>query len=141
MISELELVNLGVLTMEMETTVLRGGPMGTRIIVEFKDVLFEGPRLKAKQRGHTSGDWLVVGPDATATLDLRFTLETDDGALIYVHGAGRTNANEFPKGGAIWFSPLFETAEPKYAWLNAIQGLAKGKATGPHARFEVWEPR
>src|SRR4051812_41759955 len=106
MISELELVHLGILTMEMETVMIRGGPMGTRVIVEFRDALLEGPRVKAKQRGHTSGDWLVVGADATATLDLRFTLETDDGALIYVHGAGRTNATEFPRGGPIWFTPL-----------------------------------
>jgi hypothetical protein len=136
-----ELVSLGILTMDMDTVMMRGGPMGTRVIVEFRNVLFDGPRLKAKQRGGTSGDWLVVGADATATLDLRFTLETDDGALIYLHGAGRTNANEFPKGGPIWFAPIFETAEPKYAWLNAIQGLAKGHAQGPHARFEVWEPQ
>lgn len=136
-----ELISLGILTMDMDTVLMRGGPMGTRAIVEFKNVLFEGPRLKAKQRGGTSADWLVVGADATATLDLRFTLESEDGALIYMHGAGRTNANEFPRGGAIWFAPIFETAEPKYAWLNAIQGLAKGHSQGPHARFEVWEPR
>ncbi len=137
----IELAPLGTLTMEMDTTLIRGGPMGTRVIVEFREARLEGERVRATQRGATSGDWLVVGPDATATLDLRFTLETDDGALIYAHGAGRTNANEFPKGGAIWFTPIFETADPRYAWLNAVQGIAKGRAEGTRASFDVYEAR
>ena len=121
--------------------ILRGGPMTTRVIVEFRNVRLEGPRVRAVQRGATSGDWLVVGADATATLDIRMTLEADDGGLIYVHGAGRTNANEFPKGGPIWFTPLFETASPAHAWLNAVQAIAKGRASGPRATFDVWEAR
>lgn len=137
----IELAPLGTLTMDMETTVLRGGPMGTRVIVEFRDVRLEGERVRARQHGATSADWLVVGADATATLDIRMTLITDDGALIYAHGAGRTDANAFPKGGAIWFTPIFETADPRYAWLNAIQAIAKGRAEGSRATFEMHEAR
>jgi hypothetical protein len=128
---------LGVLTMDMDTTILRGGPMGTRVIVEFRNVTLEGARLRGKQRGATSADWLVVGADATATLDIRIVLDTDDGAVVYLHGAGRTNANEFPKGGPIWFTPIFETADARYAWLNAVQCVAKGRADGPRATFDV----
>lgn len=136
-----ELVPLAVLTFEMESLVLRGGPMGTRVVVEFKGCRLEGERLKASQRGGTAGDWLVVGPEVTATLDVRLVVETDDGALIYLHGAGRTDAVEFAKGGVMWLTPLFETADPRYAWLNKVQGLAKGTADGPRARFELFELR
>ena len=137
----IHLVELGVLSLEMETVVLRGGPMGTRVIVEFKNVRLVGDRIRARQRGGTAADWLVVGPDATATLDIRMTLATDDGALIFVHGGGRTDANTFPKGGAMWFAPIFETADPRYGWLNAIQAIGKGRAAGDHATFRLYEAR
>lgn len=137
----IELVPLGVLSLEMDTVVLRGGPMGTRVIVEFKNVRLQGDRVRAVQRGATAADWLVVGPDATATLDIRMTLATEDGALIYVHGGGRTDASTFPKGGAMWFAPIFETADPRYAWLNAIQAIGKGRAAGDRATFRLYEAR
>ena len=111
---------------------------GTRVIVEFADVTLAGPRLSLRQHGATSADWLVVGPEATATLDIRMLLSTDAGALVYVHGAGRTNANEFPRGGPIWFTPIFETADPALAWLNGVQAIARGRADGPRATFRVY---
>lgn len=137
----IELVELGTLSMDMDTLVLRGGPVGTRVIVEFRNVRLDGERVRASQRGATSADWLLVGPDATATLDIRMTLVTDDGALLYVHGGGRTNADAFPKGGAIWFTPIFETADPRYAWLNAIQAVGRGRAEGARATFRLFEAR
>jgi hypothetical protein len=40
-------------------------PAGTRVIVEFTKAEWEGQRLRAKQKGATSADWLTVGPDGT----------------------------------------------------------------------------
>ena len=59
------------------------GPKGNRRIVTVTGGQCEGPRLRGTvQPG--GGDWLVVDSKGVARLDVRVTLETDDGALIYV---------------------------------------------------------
>ena len=55
-------------------------PHGTRIIAPITSGTFEGPRLRGKVLG--GGDWTISRSDAVLELDLRITLETDDGALI-----------------------------------------------------------
>ena len=50
---------------------------------------FEGERFRARQKGVAAADWLVVGPDGTATLDVRATLDTHDGALVLLRYGGR----------------------------------------------------
>ena len=137
----IELVPLGTLTMDMENLILRGTPLGTRVVVEFRGARWKGERLDATQRGATSGDWLVVGAEGTATLDIRIVLETSDGAIVYLHGAGRTDANEVGKGGAMFFTPLFETGDERYAWLHKIQAIGKGHLDGTRATFEMFEAR
>jgi hypothetical protein len=113
-------------------------PAGTRVIVTFADLACEGERLRANQRGPLAGDWLAVGSDGTASLDIRFVLETDDAALIYVHALGRTDAREFARnGGPMFLAPVFETTDSKYAWLNRAQAVAKGFARGNDVEFEV----
>lgn len=129
---------LGTLTMVMKKPlVLPSSPAGSRVIVEFTSVVFEGERLKATQVG-PAGDWLHVGPESTASLDFRFSVQTHDGALIYVAGQGRTDAQKFASGEApVWFAPLFETGDARYAWLNRVLGVARGVASGDRVVFEV----
>jgi hypothetical protein len=118
-------------------------PSGTRIIVEFEQVTWSGDRLRATSRGHTSGDWLTVGPDGTGSLDFRMLLETDDHALIYVHGLGRNDATRFLQGAPNYFTMSFETGDDRYRWLNRIQAIAKGALAGDpkHISFAVYELR
>jgi hypothetical protein len=139
----IELVPLGMLTFDTKpATVITGGPMGSRrVLVEFFDIRIEGERLRASQHGAMAGDWLVVGPDDTATLDIRFCLQTHDGALVYVHTGGRADAKTFGSGGATYLAPLFETADQRYRWLNTIQAIAKGHATGTRVSMELFEVR
>lgn len=120
-----------------------GGPAGTRIVVEFTAIEWEGERIRASRKGAAAADWLTIGPDGTAVLDARFTLETDDGVLIYVHGPGRTEAASFQRGGVVWFVFSFETGAGRYAWLNRIHAVAKGRLLedGSTLRFEVYELR
>jgi hypothetical protein len=73
--------------------VLPNTPAGMRIIFEIHDYRFEGERLRARQKGVAAADWLVVGPDGTATLDVRATLETHDGALVLLRYGGRVDAS------------------------------------------------
>jgi hypothetical protein len=140
--NDLQLAPLGTLTLTMgESTRLDATPSGTRVIVDFDAVRWSGDRLDAKARGRAAADWLVVGADGTAMLDIRFTLETANGALIYVQTHGRADAATFPKGGALYLAPLFETGDARYAWLNRVQAVAKGHLDGRDVIFSVFEVR
>jgi hypothetical protein len=139
----IELVPLGTMTVQTgAVTSIAGGPMaGRRVIVELRDIRIEGERLRAVQHGVTAGDWLIVGPDDTAVLDIRICLKTHDGALIYVHAGGRADAKTFGSGGATFIAPVFETADARYAWLNKVQAIGKGHGTATDATFELFEAR
>jgi Protein of unknown function (DUF3237) len=45
---------------------------------------FAGPELTGKLLPGSSADWQIVLPDGTALGDTRYTLQTDDGDLLYV---------------------------------------------------------
>lgn len=113
------------------------GPSGLRLIYEVVEATVEGERLSGTFIGHASGDWVsLIG--TIASLDVRGTFQTHDGAIVFVHYRGRTNIAE---GGTIYVAPLFETGDPRYAWLNAIQGAGKGILDGTHLRYEWFELR
>lgn len=85
---------LGTLHAEIGTrTVVERGPQGTRTIVELVGGRFDGPRVKASLQV-PAGDWVTNRADGSLKLDVRFTLRTDDGALILVtyNGIGQTTA-------------------------------------------------
>jgi len=118
-------------------------PHGTRIIAPITSGIFEGPRLRGKVLG--GGDWLITRSDAVVELDLRITLETDDGALINMtsfglrHGPPEVLAalgrGESVDPSKYYFrtAPRFETSAPQYAFLNRLIAVASGdrRATGP----------
>src|SRR5207245_11238093 len=62
-------------------------PHGTRVIAPITSGTFEGPRLRGKVLPG-GGDWTLSRSDAVLELDLRITLETDDGALISMTSFG-----------------------------------------------------
>jgi hypothetical protein len=62
-------------------------PHGTRVTAPIASGRFEGPRLSGKVRPG-SGDWTLLRGDGVLELDLRITLETDDGALIDMRSFG-----------------------------------------------------
>jgi hypothetical protein len=128
----------GTWTFSMEPPiVLPGTPVGTRVIVAYTAIRAVG-RIEATLRGAVAADWLFVGPDGTATLDMRFCLETADGAVIYVHGGGHVDSAGFASGAApTWFVPRFETADPRYTWLHRAMVVACGRARGPEVVFEL----
>jgi hypothetical protein len=58
-------------------------PAGHRVMVTIREAIWEGDRLKAHVKsGAATGDWMVISPDGVGLIDIRITLETDDGALI-----------------------------------------------------------
>ncbi len=73
--------------------------------------------------GKSAADWLTVAPDGTyGTLDVRVTLRTDDDALLYCEYAGRIDL----AAGRVVSTPLFQTGDERYDWLNRIQFIGDG---------------
>jgi hypothetical protein len=61
---------------------------GHRRIVPQIGGTFEGPDMKGKLVPGVSADWQIMLPDGTALADIRYTLQTDIGALLYVQSRG-----------------------------------------------------
>ena len=102
-------------------------PRGHLTIFPITGGSFEGERLRGIVLG--GADWVTAAADGTFELDLRLTLETDDGALIHMTFAGmRDDANHYFRT-----LPRFETAAPKYSFLNRLLavGVGDGRREGP----------
>jgi muconolactone delta-isomerase len=61
---------------------------GRRRIVPLTGGTFTGPELNGKLLPGASADWQIILPDGTALGDIRSTLQTDDGAILYVQARG-----------------------------------------------------
>jgi hypothetical protein len=114
-----------------EIHTLEGAPFGTRMIFDVTDVRLECEGLAARMKGQATADWGSLGADGTFQLDVRATLETDDGALILVQYFGRCDLSDPAGPGSVYATPRFETGDPRYAWLNKMQGVMKGRVEIP----------
>ncbi|HEU5323464.1 MAG TPA: DUF3237 domain-containing protein, partial [Methylomirabilota bacterium] len=87
------------------------------------------------------GDWVLLRRDGVAELDIRLTLRTDDGELIYVRCDGifdmapevrqRVLGGEDVDPSEYYFrtTPRFETGSEKYRWLNRLVAIGVGRRT------------
>jgi hypothetical protein len=139
----IELVPRGTARIRLQTPiVLEGTPRGTRRIVELSGITIDGERLDAHQKGSAAADWLLVSPDGTGMLDVRYCAETHDGALVYVSYAGRLDVSGGLGAAPIYATPVFETGDARYTWLNKIQAVAKGTIDPSRAlTYEMYELR
>ena len=103
---------------------------GRRLIVPLTGGTFTGPELNGTLLPGVSADWQIVLPDGTALGDIRYTLQTDDGDLLYVqsrsvrHGSPdvleRLARGEDVDASEYTFrtTTQIETAAPALEWLN-----------------------
>jgi hypothetical protein len=103
---------------------------GRRRIVPLTSGTFAGPELNGTLLPGSSADWQLVLPDGTALGDIRYALQTDGGALLYVQSRGVRHASaevldRLARGenvGASEYtfrtSTQIETAAPALDWLN-----------------------
>ena len=103
---------------------------GRRLIVPLTGGTFTGPELTGKLLPGSSADWQIVLPDGTALGDIRYTLRTDDGILLYVQSRGvrhgsadvlaRLARGEDVDAAEYTFrtSTKIETAAAGLEWLN-----------------------
>jgi hypothetical protein len=113
-------------------------PYGQRRIISIMGGAFSGPRLSGRVLPG-GADWQIVRSDGIVEVDARYTLETDDGAFIYITNWGlrrgppevisRLSAGESVDPSEYYFrtAPTFETGAPRYAWLNGIIAVAAGE--------------
>jgi len=124
-------------------------PAGTRQIFIVKGGDVDGPRLRGELLPG-GGDWATMRPDGAVQLDVRATLKTDDGALIYAYysgiigdamkTAGRVfSGEEVPLRDYYFYSnPLFQTGAEKYEWLNRVVAIGRGKVAAGAVEYRVW---
>ena len=103
---------------------------GRRRIVPLTGGTFTGPELSGTLLPGSSADWQIVLPDGTALGDIRYTLQTNDGNLLYVQSHGvrhgspgvleRLARGEDVDATEYTFrtSTRIETAAPALDWLN-----------------------
>lgn len=105
-------------------------PLGSRRIVPLTGGTFVGPQLNGSLVPGASADWQIVRPDGTALGDIRFTLQTNQGELLYVRSQGvrhgdakvlaRLSRGEEVDASEYMFrtSTQIETAAAELDWLN-----------------------
>jgi len=103
---------------------------GHRRIVPLTGGTFSGPRLNGTLLPGASADWQIVLPDGTALGDIRYTLRTDEGDLLFVQSRGvRHGSAEVlarlgrgeevdPSEYTFRTATQIETAAPALDWLN-----------------------
>ena len=58
------------------------GPHGVRRILPLTGGKIEGPKIKGEVLAF-GADWVLIRPDGVIELDVRATIKTDDGGLVY----------------------------------------------------------
>ena len=104
---------------------------GHRRIVPQTSGTFSGPEVRGILLPGASADWQIILPDGTALGDIRSTLQTDGGDLLYVqsrsirHGSAevlaRLGRGEDVEASEYMFrtsTQIQEQAVPELDWLN-----------------------
>lgn len=124
-------------------------PLGMRQIFVVKGGTVEGPRVKGKILPG-GGDWALIRTDGAVQLDVRGTVQTDDGALIYATYSGLIVADPAVFGRLFqgedvplseyyfYTNPMFQTGAPQYAWLNQMIAIGRGKVVPGGVEYRVW---
>lgn len=122
-----------------ELTRVSPGPHGDRLIMGVDDGRFEGPRLNGRFVAGPGSEWATLRADGSLRVDVRLVLETDDGARILMTYGGVGVPGE--AGLALRTAPVFETGDPRYAWLHHVQAIGIGAPGGRGVTYDVYRVR
>jgi hypothetical protein len=107
------------------------------LIFNVKGGWAEGLEVKGKVVA-PAADWLQILPSGVWRLDVRATVATDDGQMIFTSyngiisfpeatGAKLASGNPITQDDVDYFAmaPTFRTTAEKYSWLNRVQAVGK----------------
>lgn len=127
------------------------GPIGTRSFYEVTGGQIIGDRINAKIL--SGGEWALIGPDGFLRPDVRLQVETNDGALLYIHYVGLLELNEKVLSAIqnatgtdfddqyFYTNPRIETGAEQYAWLNTTFFIGAARILpDPGVEYRVWRP-
>lgn len=135
------------------TLTVGGGALGLRAIADVTGGTFEGPRMKGTIVP-SGADWFIINPAlGIINIDVRATLQTDDGANIFTTYNGRIAVppEKFgelfdpskgqPDPSTYYFrtAPTFEAGDERYLWLNSIQAVGVGEIIEGGVAYDVYE--
>lgn len=120
-------------------------PEGIKVNWYISSGEFIGPKLNGKIN-HEGGDWMTIRQDGVGIMDVRATLETSDGALIFIHYPGYFELgekgyenflkNKWPPTPPTRTTPWMITAHPKYLWVNRLQCIGIGRVVMKEPIYE-----
>ncbi len=138
------------LRVELDPIIEMGrGRGGTRRIVPIIGGTMKGPRLNGRIL-HLGADWQTVFEDGLAELDTRYSLETDDGAVIDLinyglrHGPpevmARVAAGEEVEPGTYYMrtQARMETGDERYGWVNRTLFVGTGARKASHVLMSLY---
>jgi len=123
---------------------------GRRRIVPMTGGTFNGPELNGTLIPGVSADWQLVLPDGTALGDIRYTLQTNDGDLLYVQARGVRHGSADvlarlargedvdPSQYTFRTSTQIETAAPALDWLNKGVFISVGARQPDRVIYETY---
>jgi len=123
---------------------------GHRRVIPIMGGRVNGERLQGRIVAG-GADWQVLRPDGAAELDARYTIETDQGALIYVVNRGlrngprevlqRLNRGEQVDPGSYYFRSVaaFETSAEECLWLTRAIILGIGERYPDKVVIRFWQ--
>ncbi|SDB74150.1 DUF3237 domain-containing protein [Belnapia rosea] len=109
-----------------------------------------GPALNGEVLPGTAADWLRVDPDGTAHMDVRLTIKTTEGHIVFMHYSGirtakpevlaRLNAGEAVDTADYYFRTAirFETGAAPLAWLTRILAVGVGQRPPAGPTYDVY---
>jgi hypothetical protein len=125
-------------------------PKGHRRIIPLTRGHAAGPYFDAELLSAGGADWQILRASGSSVADIRYTLKTDSGALLYVqsqgvrHGApdvlARLAAGEDVDASEYTFrtSVTIETADPGLAWVNDGVFIAVGGRRPSGVSYDVY---
>ena len=125
------------------------GPHGIRMIYHVTGGTVKGPKLSGEVLPGPA-DWVLIRPDGAGQLDVRVTIRTDDGQLIYAYYRGialiapevrqRIMKGESVDPSEYYFrtTPIFETGAEKYRWLNQVISVGVGTRGPDFVSYNIY---
>jgi hypothetical protein len=121
-LTQLDVTHLFRVTGTRQNRAVDAGPAGIRIYTWIDEAQFEGERLRGRVEPGPSTERATVRPDGVVVSEVHLLLITDDDAEILMHYTA--TAVPTASGYSVKNFPIFETANPRYAWLNTVQAVS-----------------